>query len=60
MHPKRRVWPNAGQTRQNRPDGGIMINGLLFWLIFLFVIYVAYVLGLHSAMARAVAAAVRR
>lgn len=35
-----------------------MINGLLFWLIFLFVIYVAYVLGLHSAMARAVAAAV--
>ena len=35
-----------------------MINSLLFWLILLFVFYVAYALGTRNAMARAAAAAV--
>lgn len=34
-----------------------MINGLLFWLILLFLFYTAYVLGARSTMARAAAAA---
>jgi hypothetical protein len=34
-----------------------MINGLLFWLILLFVFYVAYALGARKAMERATAAA---
>jgi membrane-associated protease RseP (regulator of RpoE activity) len=33
-----------------------MINGLLFWLVLLFLFYTAYVLGARSTMARAAAA----
>jgi membrane-associated protease RseP (regulator of RpoE activity) len=38
--------------------GGLMINSLLFWLILLFVFYVAYALGARHAMTRAAATAV--
>jgi hypothetical protein len=34
-----------------------MINGLLFWLVLLFLFYTAYVLGARSTMARTAAAA---